>query len=163
MTDLNKLGDFALRTAENNNSYVLQQHSPDNFRLTESNGATHVQAGGHRYYSGDGGKDFLDYGVTTPGSAASGVEMAASAWQGILGNGAGFAGPCTVAGRAGNSFRLEGVTATACVDTATGALLSGDLKGNGYEDTFQVTGVGDVPPIPAPSGAVPHQPSGMNY
>ncbi len=105
----------------------------------------------------------VDYGPTAPGSAAGGLQTAASLWQGVLKNGAGYAGACRAAGRAGYSFRLSGVRATVCADAATGALLTGDLQGSGYEDTFRITGIGNVPPIAAPAGARGHRPSPMGY
>jgi hypothetical protein len=97
------------------------------------------------------------------------------AWTALLSTSGGkYAGPCLVVGRPGNSFQLNislfglasllglgKIGGTACLDTATNAPLSVGIAwhqqggSSSLDAHFLITGVNDVPFIPAPAGAVP--------
>ncbi len=98
-----------------------------------------------------------------------------TAWSTLLAGSSGrYTGPCLIAGRPGNSFALNvslyglaswfglgKIGGAACLDAATNAPLRLDVawqqKGgsSSLNAHFLVTGVGNVPSIPAPAGAVP--------
>ncbi len=155
-----------------------EQHDPANYRMTMGEGGqneTFILAGGHYYMGSASG--FIDLGTSNSSSGSSGLQSAASTWQDFLnGNGATYAGPCNINGRAGNAFNLKvssgmlgaavtgasvNTTGKACVDAATGVLLSSNVnwtytgggKSTTFADTFQLTGLGNVPVIQAPAGA----------
>ncbi len=182
-SNLTKLTNYSFHTTftigGNTETMDEEQHDPGNYKLTIGQGGqteTFILAGGHNYMGSASG--FIDLGAATSNSASSGSQQGGSTWQGFLGgNGATYAGPCNVNGRAGNAFNLKvssgllgaavtganaNVTGKACVDAATGVLLSSNVQwtytANGKSatmgDTFQLTGIGNIPVIPAPAGAM---------
>ncbi len=181
--NLTKLTNYSFQTSVNMGGSTMtineKQHDPHNYQMTIGQGGqteTFILAGGHNYMGS--GSGFIDLGAANSSSASTGLQQAASTWQGFLGgNGTTYAGPCNVNGRAGNAFNLKvssgllgaAVTGTsanvagkACVDAATGVLLSSNVQwtytGGGKSatmaDTFQLTGMGNVPVIPVPSGVI---------
>ncbi|MDA8066250.1 MAG: hypothetical protein M0031_12260 [Thermaerobacter sp.] len=184
---LSKLGNYSYRSnislgvqGKQGTAMIVEgyYHSPTQYKLVVSPGTpaqvTLIAADdGHYYYQATGVN--YDMGTKKPNSfesmAAEGIGGWGSLWSGAKGT---YTGPCSVAGRSGNSFQLasaavgisgvsESERGSACVDSATGAPLSSTFeftvstsKGSVTDkDSLQVTGVGNVPPIAPPAGAKP--------
>ena len=181
--NLTKLQNFSLQSkiviggtggAGESVNFTEEQYSPTNYTMTmetagSTQGTTIILAGGHYYW--ETGTEVMDMGTSAQGLGATYASLTSS-WQGwFQSSDATYAGPCSAAGRSGNEFRLsaslpyggvnESVKGNACLDQQTGAPLSTYLKWTlssggksmSFEDSLQVTGIGNVAPIPAPKGA----------
>lgn len=142
-----------------------------------------LASNGHRYLA-QAGQAPLDLGAgsgKSPYAAMFDVyEMQATGpWIGLFtGSHGTYSGPCSVLGRTGSAFHVgaatpgavgaltgvsERVAGITCIDARTKAPLKAGFSwsmGVGsqaitYSDRFEVTAVGTVPEIPAPSGAKP--------
>ncbi len=166
---LDTLRDYAFRSSIRLAAHATARtsgryHGADNYsvsrtvvRGTDTDTTSLLRATNGRYYTGPAHQrvEILINNPKTVGLRAS-VLSYAILWALYLRTSRGTpAGSCHQAGRSGQRFRISALGTmggSACVDTATGALLAASLRdrSGGRAAAFAVTRVGGIPAIPPP-------------